>query len=272
MKLKITLICLILVVSLSGCSQTDVESQFLFTLSEDGEHYIVRAGEVLGERVIIPNEYNGKPVKEIDGGGFAYNEIIKYVFIPNTIENVYGGVFYYSINLEEVEFEENSNLKIINIGMFQNTSITEITIPSSVETIGNRAFQDTPLEHIYFEEDSKLKIIRSNAFFASSLTSIIIPASVIELDGSFKGSKLASISFENSDLDLTIGNFAFSHLTGFLTEIHIPSRTIYIDDAVFYDTKNITIYLAYCNQHELFHEDWNSYMNITYGTVINPCD
>ena len=101
--------------------------------------------------------------------------------------------------------------KVFN-GAFNNcTSLTSITIPDSVTSIGYLAFKGcTLLETVTFGENSQLTSIGDHAFDGcSSLTSITIPDSVTSIDrNAFYGcSMLASITIPSSVT--SIGDSAF---------------------------------------------------------------
>ena len=121
------------------------------------------------EAVWSPYEY-----EIIEGNNGKYASIIGFdktiidVVIPESI-NVYG---------------EDIPVKVINSSVFENNdTIVSIIIPSSVTTIGYRAFSDcSNLETVTIGENSQLTTIESYAFYnCSSLTSIYIPDSVITI-------------------------------------------------------------------------------------------
>lgn len=120
-------------------------------------------------------------------------------------------------NLTSVFFEPGCLIQNFEAGCFADCSaLLEITIPSSVRTIGIQAFSGcTSLREVNFTENSNLYLIQggssydedskqysSNGAFAGcgSLQKIIIPASVKIIEGSaFYGcSALSSIIFEDN--------------------------------------------------------------------------
>jgi hypothetical protein len=78
---------------------------------------------------------------------------------------------------------------------FSFESDTEFTVPSSVETIGDRCFENcSRMRTITFEDASGLRKIAKRALAGSRLTSITIPASTQEIDGfTFVGCRLETI-------------------------------------------------------------------------------
>ena len=87
-----------------------------YKLTEDGTGYIVVGiGDFSGKDLIIPAEYQGKPVLEIGNNAFANSEI------------------------ESVKLPKG--LKVIGYYAFESSNINEISIPNSVEIIRDYAFR-----------------------------------------------------------------------------------------------------------------------------------
>jgi hypothetical protein len=104
-----------------------------------------------------------------------------------------------------------------SVGAFQEISITSITIPAGVTSIGRLAFRScTSLTSVIFAEDSQLQTIDDGAFVDCIwLTNIKLPASVT-----------------------SIGHQAFIHTS--LTSITIPASVTRIDWATFTNCTNLT--------------------------------
>ena len=139
---------------------------------------------------------------------------------------------------------EDIPVKAIASNAFNNNdTITSITIPDSVTTIGSFAFFICPnLATVTFGENSQLTTIREYAFYACpSLTSINIPDSVTTI-GDFVFwfcSNLTTVTLgENSQLT-TIGINAFRDCSS-LTSINIPSSVTTILSRAFSDCSNLT--------------------------------
>jgi hypothetical protein len=86
----------------------------------------------------------------------------------------------------DIEFERGTRLREIGYEAFAySPSVQAFTVPSSVETIGDRCFEYcSRMTKIAFAKVSGLKRIGERAFAFSGLISITIPASVEEIDGS----------------------------------------------------------------------------------------
>jgi hypothetical protein len=117
--------------------------------------------------------------------------------IPASVTVIRNSAFEYNSRLQSITFEAVSNLTTIEISAFgSNTSLTSITIPATVTSIGDNAFENTTsLTSISIPES--VTTIGSRAFYyASLLTSITIPAGVTSIGSdAFSGaSALTSIN------------------------------------------------------------------------------
>ncbi len=127
---------------------------------------------------------------------------------------------------------------------FQNCSaLTSIVIPDSVTSIGDNAFNScSQLKTVTFGENSQLTSIGTSAFYNNtSLTTIAIPASVTSIgNNAFQQcSSLTSVTFgDNSKLE-TIGDYAFGSCSQLKT-IAIPAGVTSIGNYAFYYCSKLT--------------------------------
>jgi hypothetical protein len=105
--------------------------------------------------------------------------------IPAYVEVIGRRAFALSL-CTEIRFENGTMLREIGEGaFFKLEELKSVSVPSSVETIGDGSFEDSSqLKTITFDDSSRLKRIGEHAFSNCALTSIIIPASTEEIDGS----------------------------------------------------------------------------------------
>ena len=130
-------------------------------------------------------------ITKIESYAFASCKALTDFATPNSVVTIEYSAFADCENLSTVKL--NEGLKEIHSATFNNTAITEITIPSTVERAGN-AFG-------YWEgENTKL----TSASFAEGTE--IIPENIFEYCTSLK-----TVHFPDTLKD--IGNYAFSHCT-----------------------------------------------------------
>ena len=246
--------------------------------------YDINTGYHNSEKIIIPSDDNikiigksaflevrnfkhldlGHSVEIIKDRAFSTCNILE-IFIPNSIKIIEDRAFQaqtlftsattYGPCPISIIFEENSQLTKIGFRSFAEqrvaTSITEITIPASVEEIGEAAFlfgSTNSLATLNFETNSKLKIINTDAFYNAQLTNeLIIPASV-EIIGkrafSFPTNNTLTpinLLFEEGSHLKTIEISAFEYRK--LNNFTLPDSIEYINNNAFHNTNITTIYI-----------------------------
>ena len=182
-------------------------------------------------------------VQVIGEFAFAGSDLSGNIVIPNTVKRIDFSAFLQT-SINTLTFENNSQLVSIGGSSFNNCeSLTSITIPSSVTSIGAGAFFNCiALKTVTFENNSQLKSIKDNAFsYCNSLTSIEIPSGVTSMGGStFEECKnLKTVTFGESSQLKSIENLAFFHCES-LISINIPSSVTSIGDSAFYYCYSLT--------------------------------
>ena len=111
---------------------------FEFTL-KDGT-YSVKAGENFnGENIVLPENYRGVPVTEIESGAFYNAKQLKSVIIPNSVKTLGNGCFETCGNLRAVAI--GSGIKTIPYSSFKYcSSLERVVIGSNVKSVMNSAF------------------------------------------------------------------------------------------------------------------------------------
>ena len=266
------------------------ESFLRFQLNEQGDGYIIISydGPACDE-LVIPAEYNGKPVTIIGIMAFSTNTKIKKVVLPET--------------LKRIEYQA-----------FDSSSLEEIVIPESVTHIGQYAFQYcSNLKSIKFP--SKIKTIEAaTCYGCKNLTQVIIPDgvqniyieafancneletieipdSVTTIDRAFTGTKLFNdkSKWENGALYIgkhliatndTIGEMyrvkdgtihiscnAFENRKKLLA-VYVPKTVKVIDDSVFNNCTSLT-FMFYEGTVEEFNKiDFNNNEVYLENTII----
>ena len=149
---------------------------------------------------------------------------IKSLILPNTLTAIKS---YALSKTLLVSISIPASVETIEEYAFEGCeALTSIEIPASVEKIGNNAFPYcTSLQTVTFEKGSKLKTIGDSTFSGcTSLTSIEIPASVetIEEDAFLGCSSLKTVTFEKGSKLKMIQYNTFRDCTS-LTTIEIPA-------------------------------------------------
>ena len=112
-------------------------------------------------------------LKTISNAAFAASHI-KKVTIPKSVttmeRSMNQGAAFESAGIEELIFEEGSQLETIDNAVFSRNSISKVVIPKSVKTINPLAFYRNRISSLTFEEGSQLTTIGNEAFNNNSLT------------------------------------------------------------------------------------------------------
>lgn len=149
---------------------------------------------------------------------------------------------------EEDDKKEETVLRIpegttqITEGQFPYTyNYTDIIIPSTVTSIGDRAFYRwSTVERVEFEEGSLLQTIGQNAFGeCSSLQSLEIPDSVQTIGSGSFGSCTALVEITLPSGLETIPDNCFSSCTN-LSQVEIPNTVTELGRFAFYDCEGLS--------------------------------
>lgn len=88
------------------------------------------------ERVQIPEEIDGLPVRVIGEEAFADNGgEMESVIVPSSVKEIQDGAFKFCLGLQELIFSEG--LEVLGTDVVLVTPISELNIPSTVHTIKN---------------------------------------------------------------------------------------------------------------------------------------
>lgn len=164
-------------------------------------------------------EVNIQGSRVIKYNAFSNCDKLQRIFISNSIEEIEQIAFRNNINLADVIFEDNSNLKKIGPQAFENCFLREIELPASVEEIGSKAFFRCRFKR--FVIPPKVERIQSEVFSGCKrLEDIVFNNKITAIDeGAFKACEnLKDISLPESLL--LIGPLAFFDCD--LRKIQIP--------------------------------------------------
>ena len=205
------------------------------------------------------NHYSGNSV--VNDLTTSYTAFILYILTDNdvVVENGIITSCSYSFALTDIIIPETlDNQTIIGIadgndeyGIFYDKGITSVSLPATLESIGDYAFYDNPLDKLDLSKCTGLTSIGDYAFYSNSLENI-------DLSGS---TKLAYI-----------GNYAFQG--NFLAEIDLNKcmSLTYIGDHAFYSNSLASLDLSGCTAltyigDYAFYK--NSFSSFTLTTPVN---
>ena len=96
------------------CNELESTDGLELEVDFDGEYYYVVTGiETSASYVVIPNTYNGLPVKEISASAFEGDQLLEKVYIPKNIEYIGDKAFYNCPNLTTIFFEGTTKPGIV---------------------------------------------------------------------------------------------------------------------------------------------------------------
>lgn len=124
------------------CSITSFSQELNYVLSDDGTYYIVKGiGTCKDKKVVIPETYKNKPVKEIATSAFASVNSFYSIVIPSSIERIGSDAFNYANRLIEVyNLSQHINIQIgveddSKLGKFAKYEYNSLDTPSAIETV-----------------------------------------------------------------------------------------------------------------------------------------
>lgn len=267
--------------ALQKCNSLETLSvPFVGSLSSENTYlgYLFGAKSYTNNPDYVPNSLKTITItgdKISDTAFYGCSDLVS-ITISNNVVSIGSSAFENCSNLENIIFEENSQLTGIYKNAFSGcSSLTNITIPNSVTIIGNYAFYNcSNLTSVIVPDNvstisvsmfqkcislSSINIpdgvtsIESGAFLdCSNLTSIIIPNSVkkIGMSAFTDCIRLTSITIPNSLLEVDI--VAFNRCSG-LKEVHISNLEAWLNISFGSDTSNPLYYAhhLYLNNVEL---------------------
>jgi len=209
------------------------ELGFEYKLLEDGTGYSVSRGkaDIKGD-IVIPDYFNDFPVKEIAHNAFCFgfdddfnaieNTQTTGITLPRHLEQIGSSAFADLVALEEIVIPDGitripyqafkgckslkkavlpNGLKEISFEAFAETALEEISLPDSLESIGQAAFRNGFPVRLYKKNELGEMVLFYEKHVYSNLSSIVIPESVTYIgDEAFFGREnLNSIKFEALD-------------------------------------------------------------------------
>lgn len=186
-----------------------------FTTAGDEE---IPAGSAVDIRQIVLPE----GLEEIGAEAFAASAL-REITIPASVAVLGDRAFYYSSDLQTVQFAEGIGAMTWGSGLFKNTAVDGIAIPSGVTEIPDFCFEDTTgtgrftipqtvtkigdsafLRSKYavfdFEPGVAPLVCDKQVFAGAAMSSFVFPARMVEIGGSFfqNAANLKTFTFEEN--------------------------------------------------------------------------
>ena len=217
-------------VFVNGICHCGISESLKYTLSADSSYYILSGIRTYtGTDIVIPETYNGLPVKEIAPSAFHSSSITSIRFNKN-IKKVGDWAFYGCNSLKEVHIKDIGQWCSISWGscnwnplyyaqnLYLNDSLlTELIIPDTVE------------------------VIESNTFTrCASIKSITLGENTHTIDNGAFSECSSLVTFNGNDKLIEIGASAFFRCTNLAKALQFPSVLKEIGECAFKDCSNIT--------------------------------
>lgn len=160
---------------------------------------------------------------------------------------------------EQVEIDGKTyDITIIEAEAFMSTEVNSVVLPNTIKRIGDYAFEGSSIKQISL--GNSVETIGEQAFGSCDITSIKLPDSLIELGWyAFEGTSITEIDFGKGLTEIPLGAFdgcninylsipstvskigfcAFSNCEN-LKEVFISDGVKYINAAAFFDCSNLT--------------------------------
>lgn len=163
---------------------------------------------------------------EDEYGPFNYNSITTLVLdnVPNL--KVFGGQAFYGNRLSEITIP--SSVTTLGYRAFADNQLTAVVMPNSLTTIGDYAFSKNSIATVTFS--NAITSLSMGVFSKNALTSLTIPDTITTIgDYAFSENSITTVTFSNNITSLGIGVF----FKNALTSLTIPSTITTIGEKAF---------------------------------------
>lgn len=273
-------------------------TKLTYELSSDETYYIVSGiGTYPFTELVIPSEYNNKPVKEIKKDAFRDNGNIvslrcmeglekiddrafdsatnlKDIILPESLIFIGFSAFDSCQKIEEIEFK-NHLTTIVDYAFFLCRGLKSISIPASVTSIGELAFYDCyNLQTIVVDQNNTVYDSRnnSNALIETETNTLmlgcvntVIPSGIKHIqDHAFENVQIATINLPDG-LEI-IGDYAF-YSNNVVTTIVMPNTLTTLGEAVFWCCTSLEDVTLSQNLESIPKKAFNTCVSLTSLTI-----
>ena len=196
----------------SICGEWEYSSAeyFTFSLLSDNTYEVkIANADNTPAQLVIPCEYDGRPVSRIASYAFSRNDKISYMVIPSTVTAIGDSAFLSCVNLTDIVIG-NGVTTIEGYAFYNCTKLTSVTLPNSLTAIGAHSFRGcTGLTSIVIPNN--VTSIGVNAFhYCTSLTSATIGDGITHIPSNLFDYCVKLQSLWISKSVISMGHCAFS--------------------------------------------------------------
>ena len=206
-------------------------------------------------------------IEVIDENCFRGLANLKEIHIPSSVTTLRAGAFDGCTSLEKVTFGEDSALTALGAHSFRNTrALTEIKLPTYLESIGDNIFENSGLTAIEFPET--LTAISKGAFKGcTGLTAVNIPATVMDVcDEAFMNCVNVQTLTIAEGVE-TLGASAFGNCNK-VAEIIVPVSVARMSGNPFADCTGVTNFSLAAGNESFVIDQYGVLYDVNIRTVI----